>query len=207
MDKCSVSVVCILQIALNSMGLGNGPYQYISSHNWLIDSTQSGNLTCQPFDHHSFKEPNNFHPKSDNRVVLNFFCKSVTHDTYISPIKPFRGYNLTKEERCALEELQSNPNIVIKPANKGGKIVLQDTPSYIKIVKEHPSNTKAYRQVPVDQTDLHNRQVKQLSMNYSAEMPFHPKWRNIWFLTNLAWYSYTCSPKYINLRDPHLGVP
>ncbi len=98
--------------------------------------------------------------KSDNQVVLNFFCKFVTHNTYVSPIKPFRGYNLTKEERCALEELKSNLNIVIKPADKGGKIVIQDTPSYIKIVKEHLSNTKAYRQVTVDQTDLHNRQVK-----------------------------------------------
>ncbi len=96
------------------------------SHNWLIYSTQSVNSTCQPFDHHNFKDPNNFDPKSDNQVVLNFFCKSVTHDTYVSPIKPFWGYNLTKEERCALEELQSNPNIVIKPADKGGKIVIQD---------------------------------------------------------------------------------
>ncbi len=29
MDKCSVSVVCTLQIAINSIGLGEGPYQYI----------------------------------------------------------------------------------------------------------------------------------------------------------------------------------
>ncbi len=29
MDKCSVSVVCTLQITLNIMGWGEGPYQYI----------------------------------------------------------------------------------------------------------------------------------------------------------------------------------
>ncbi len=29
MDKCSVSVICTLQITLNSMELGEGPYQYI----------------------------------------------------------------------------------------------------------------------------------------------------------------------------------
>ncbi len=29
MDKCSVYVVCTLQITLNNMGLGEGPYQYI----------------------------------------------------------------------------------------------------------------------------------------------------------------------------------
>ncbi len=96
------------------------------SNNWLLDSTQSCSLTCQPFDHHSFKEPSNFDPKSDSQIVLNFFCKSVTDDTYVSPIKPFRRYNLTKEEYFALEELKTNPNIVIKPADKGGKIVIQD---------------------------------------------------------------------------------
>ena len=129
--------------------------------NWFVNTSQP-DPESKPFDHHKFKEPSSFDPKSDNQTVLNHFCKTVLHDTYTSPIRPFRGYNLTKDERSALNQLQSNPEIVIKPADKGGKIVIQDTPTYIAEAKKHLSNPKAYRQLNTDQTELHNQQVKQL---------------------------------------------
>jgi reverse gyrase len=39
--------------------------------------------------------------------------------------------NLTKEETTALKQLQNNPTIIIKPADKGSAIVIIDTQHYI----------------------------------------------------------------------------
>ncbi len=85
-----------------------------------------------PFDHYKFKDTSTFDPKADNQTVLSSFCTSVTRDVYTSPIQKFRHHNLSTEEQEALKALASNPDIVIKPADKGGKIVIQDTPTYIR---------------------------------------------------------------------------
>ncbi len=94
-----------------------------------------------PFDHYKFKDT--FEPKADNQTVLRSLCTSVTRDVYTSPIRKFRHHNLSMEEQEALKALVSNPDIVIKPADKGGKIVIQDTPTYIREVKKHLSDPKS----------------------------------------------------------------
>ncbi len=133
------------------------------------DSSLDSNLSqteTQPqhtlFDHYKFKDPSSFEPKADNQTVLRSFCTSVTRDVYTSPIRKFSHHNLLMEEQLALKALASNPDIVIKPADKGRKIVIQDTPTYIREVKNHLSDPKSYCQVGFDLTETHNRQVKQL---------------------------------------------
>ncbi len=64
-----------------------------------------------------------------------------THPLYVL----FRSHNLTKDERSALENLSSNSEIIIKPADKGGKVVVQDTTTYISEALKQLSDTRAYR--------------------------------------------------------------
>ena len=40
--------------------------------------------------------------------------------------------NLTKEEHRALLSLKQNPDIIIKPADKGNSTVIQNKPDYIE---------------------------------------------------------------------------
>lgn len=56
--------------------------------------------------------------------------------------------NLSQEERLALQSLQRNKNIVIKPADKGSAVVIMDRTTYINEVLRQLNNTQHYK--PLD---------------------------------------------------------
>ena len=62
--------------------------------------------------------------------------------------------NLTNEEREALKDLSSNEKITVKPADKGGKVVVMDTDAYTAACENDLSNTDFYSQLYEDPTNL-----------------------------------------------------
>jgi hypothetical protein len=54
-------------------------------------------------------------------------------------------YNLTKEETQSLHKLKTEPNLIIKPADKGGATVLIDEEKYIKEALGQLNDTKYYK--------------------------------------------------------------
>ncbi len=58
--------------------------------------------------------------------------------------------------------LSSNPEIIIKPADKGDKIVILDTTTYISEALRQLSDARAYRQLASDPTHVNNTQVRRL---------------------------------------------
>ena len=60
--------------------------------------------------------------------------------------------NLTREEHKALHNLSKNPDITIKMADKGSKIVVQDTSEYIQSGIDHLSDTSIYCKLNSDPT-------------------------------------------------------
>lgn len=55
-----------------------------------------------------------------------------------------RHPNIRREEMAAMNNLASNKNITIKLADKGGAIVIMDTPSYIAEIRRQLSDTNVY---------------------------------------------------------------
>ena len=65
-----------------------------------------------------------------------------------------------KSERQAIKTLLENDNITIKPADKGGKIVIQDTIDYIKECERQLVDTAYYKRLYTDPTAELNSIIK-----------------------------------------------
>ena len=74
-------------------------------------------------------------------------------------VKPqHKKYNLNKKERQALEDLQNDKSITIKPADKGGAIVLMKTTEYEQECFRHLHNPEHYtRSTKEDLMEVHKK--------------------------------------------------
>ena len=76
------------------------------------------------------------------------------------PDKPFKPrYNLTKNEREAIENLKKRTDIVILNADKGGAVVIQDVKEYIDEANRQLSDKTFYKKCSKDLTNLHNKKI------------------------------------------------
>ena len=80
----------------------------------------------------------------------------------MAKFQPFTPHsdNLSRDERKAIKEFKANPHIVIKKADKGSSIVIQNTVDYIMEAKKQLSNKDHYRNVECNLTDTHNHKVQ-----------------------------------------------
>ena len=67
--------------------------------------------------------------------------------------------NLSKEERDALTSLRHRTDIVIKPADKGGAVVVWDRNLYLEEATKQLSDTHFYHQIDRDVTETHQREI------------------------------------------------
>ena len=67
--------------------------------------------------------------------------------------------NLKKEEWTAITTLRNNRDIVIKPADKGGNIVIMNREDYIKEGLKQLSDTNYYEMLEEDPTQNYNNQI------------------------------------------------
>ncbi|XP_072423631.1 uncharacterized protein [Chiloscyllium punctatum] len=70
--------------------------------------------------------------------------------------------NVTASQHNVNQTLKNNHNIVIKPAAKGGAIVLQNRTDHCKEVYRQLNNQEHYRQLPADPTKEHTRELNTL---------------------------------------------
>ena len=71
--------------------------------------------------------------------------------------------NLTAQQRSALKALAADKSIVIKPADKGGALVILDSDEYQQACEEALSNTTFYEEIPTDPTAQYHDNVTKIA--------------------------------------------
>ena len=87
----------------------------------------------------------------------NFTQKEILTELNCKP--KYNRFNLTKKERTAIKSLAENSNIVIKPADKGGAIVIQNKCDYIAECERQLNNSDHYKKLDHNPTETQNNRI------------------------------------------------
>ena len=124
-------------------------------------------------------------------LELQHLVKSI--ENIETEYKPFNS-NISKDEQEALQKLITNKDIIIKPTDKGGDLVLMDETYYREhlVNKEH-LHSKVYKEVPLDSDKKVYKQLPLLVEKYKSNLTS----KEIKYLTDFKWQSSNiyCTPK------------
>uniref|UniRef100_A0A8C5PLH9 Uncharacterized protein n=1 Tax=Leptobrachium leishanense TaxID=445787 RepID=A0A8C5PLH9_9ANUR len=145
---------------------------------------------CTPNVHTTLKNRSKFYPRHMVSDEIKMFEGLVMKDIEKLSTK-LDKQNLTKEERMALKDLQKDPNIIIKPADKGGGIViwskesykeealrlLDDNSTYTKLTKDPVSEIRhkliPFLQEGLDKNILNKSEFDYLSIEFTKVPHFY----------------------------------
>jgi hypothetical protein len=103
-------------------------------------------------------------PKPSKNVTLESFIDNVKSDILrTAKVNTDTLDNLTPGERTVLQNLRSNEDIIIKPADKGSAVVVMDKSAYIREAEGQLSHDRFYNKLDKDPT-------KQFSDNITNEL-------------------------------------
>ncbi|KAJ8022711.1 hypothetical protein HOLleu_37688 [Holothuria leucospilota] len=105
-------------------------------------------------------------PKSGENNILDSVIESINKDVdRLLPPKRTTLSNLSPEEREALLSLKRNKNLIIKPADKGGAVVVWQKDLYVAEADKQLSDQTAYTELPSDPTSDSQALVKKTLTN------------------------------------------
>ena len=119
------------------------------------DDYDEDNITNHP----KLKRTNYSTPAAGRDKYLDTFIEAVTTEVMNKARKPFHS-NLNENHKEALHNLKNNTNITIKPADKGGAIVIQNTTDYIDECNRQLTDVRFYRHLDHDPTNKFNNTIK-----------------------------------------------
>ncbi|XP_075707213.1 uncharacterized protein LOC142741762 [Rhinoderma darwinii] len=106
-------------------------------------------------------KPSTFNPPLPAGSQLDLFQKEVLRDVKCL-IYPSATPNLSVDERKALKWLSSNKNVILKPADKGGNIVLLSKEYYIQEAHRQLDDKMVYEILKQEPTSLYLRLLRSL---------------------------------------------
>ena len=108
-----------------------------------------------------------FHPPQDHCDKLNQYISSIKNGIInLCKNKHINHQqNITIEEKLAIKNLQSNQNIIIHSADKGGKIVIMNRNDYKEECEKQLSNSTFYEQADISMLQKQNTAIKNEIIN------------------------------------------
>ncbi|CAH2296159.1 Hypothetical predicted protein, partial [Pelobates cultripes] len=94
---------------------------------------------------------------------IKIFMQMLRHDVHsmLSAIPPYRD-NLSKEEHVALKDLMQDPTIIVRPADKGGAVVIQTYADYRNEIMRQLNDESTYRRLTFDPVSKFQKRIEQL---------------------------------------------
>ena len=132
------------------------------------DDSFSQGIVNIPFKHNEFKLKSTWNPPGpkilEDFIFLNEEC--LRKHKVFAP----QNRNLSSDEYKAIKELSSNTSIVIKPADKGGAVVIQDRSDYLNEGYSQLKDSNVYEKLDQCKTDeFHNIICKFLEYTYKFD--------------------------------------
>ena len=154
-----------------------------------------------PFKHRKFTNPSSWVPPPV--ANLEFFISKNNLDLSRCKPPPCGKSNISADETKALKQLASNRNIVIKPADKGGAVVILDREFYIAEGIRQLSDPKFYLQQNTDLTGKHHRDIVQILENMLMQGQIHISCYNYLADSNVRTAQFYMLPKiHKTLQNP-----
>ena len=99
---------------------------------------------------HPYKPPSSWIPPKAS-LEIEEYIKNTNSNPPICKLKI--PLNISHQERKAIRDLKTNKKLIIKKADKGSSIVLQDKTTYLKEGLEHLNDQETYTQLGGDPTE------------------------------------------------------
>lgn len=124
----------------------------------------------QSIETRRFKEKSAWTPRPGHNHALDIYCNLIEHEITNLPTESKKvATNITPGERRAIINLKNNRTIVIKPADKGGCIVIQDLRDYKNEAHRQLRDYNTYQRLTKDETMDRAKQINEkLKEEWSA---------------------------------------
>ena len=123
------------------------------------DNTENENVQ-KPF--YIKKNNNQWTPSNPHHTVKTFIEVMENELDNQERTSSKRKYNLTKDERKALNNFRIREDIVITNADKGGAVVIQDVKDYINEALRQLNDETFYKKCDQDLTEKHNKRIQNI---------------------------------------------
>jgi hypothetical protein len=105
------------------------------------------------------KKKTGWTPHAGTNRELDTFLTSINQEVREHSYIPNRKHNLNQNLRSSLKSLRNNDQIIIKPADKGGAVVVMNKPDYMSKAFDLLNNRLHYRRVYKDQTEAYTKTI------------------------------------------------
>ena len=96
---------------------------------------------------HPFHVSSGWQQPIPNNTNIHNYISTIYRDIFCTKKTPKTFQNITELEQQALRDLLKTTNIIIKPADKGGKIVIWDRTDYLSEANRQLGDSKYYQVV------------------------------------------------------------
>ena len=133
-------------------------------------------------------------PPSGRNPYIDHFTSAVERhlDNFLKDVKENRPSQREKSQHETIRSLKSNSDIVIKPADKGGAVVIQDIKDYTTEAQRQLTDQAFYSPLPEDPTPEYQQQIhqcvnslKSVNVASSTLVPEHPRVSKFYLLPKI----------------------